>query len=322
MSILYVLMGDRHGGLRNGLIMPGTELVFALGTGAERKETPELSDWSRWLWSDVYLPGVEKAKTFAADDVYLLDMGDICHGARYVSEENLYSPFSHNQEEISVMTFTPWREVNNVRGALLAHGTGAHDFGANAAAIRVAGRLAAWGWEVATDDHFEIVRGDIRIDMAHHGTQAGNRKSLAGNTARAYAKDVMQVDYLEFGKTPPNVICRGHVHRPVHETINLEWGNGHYRCEMIITPPLCGPNGYARQATRSVGTVRAGMYYVLVDGKHIEIDEHIVARSTRRTYILGGGGGNVAYSSGITEAPDYNETRREARKKKKKKAAE
>ena len=66
--LVGLLYGDTHHGQRNGGIRPGTELIYP----GEEKETiyddKNISDWSKFIWYDVWLPGIEMLKAFAGSD--------------------------------------------------------------------------------------------------------------------------------------------------------------------------------------------------------------------------------------------------------------
>lgn len=287
MRVVYVALGDRHGGHRNGLTMPGTEIEFSIG---EEKESyilddDNLSDWAKWLWYDVWMPGIVKLKDFAGTDaVIVADDGDMTHGAKFIGNDNSYSPHIDQQVQISKMALTPLRELPGLSAFFLSYGTAAHDYGSNSAARLVAEAIAPWGYDVISDYHVIWNHDGFRLDLAHKGPNSSSRPHLRLNSARTYGEDRIRKS-LEFGKPYANLYQRGHFHRPVVANAAIEWADELHQTTVMITPPLCGPNGYARDAARSPETVTCGFYYYeVIDGRMGEIQAHLVTKDTRAYY--------------------------------------
>ena len=283
--IAGISFGDRHGGLKNGLIMPGTKLTYGVGEEAEEREVI-LSDWSEWLWREVWSPAVVAAIEWAGDDPLIAcDSGDAVHGSRFV--ENLYSPHVNHQIQISQWSLAPLREAPTLAGYLLAFGTGSHDYGSNSAAILLGEKLANWGWACKADEHLRIMlHADFMFDLAHHGPNVSQRPHLRENGARSYARDILQTA-VEYGVGYPQLIQRGHVHMHTDTPVKLRIGPREHRSHVMITPPLCGPNGFARKAGRSPQFIDCGVYlWELIDGRLGDVRSFIVSRDARNVYSM------------------------------------
>lgn len=293
-----VLMGDTHCGLRNGIIAPGTELEY---DGGEKREAL-LSDQSKWLWDSVWLPGIDLVKNFAGDDpVYLFHDGDVLHGGRFV--EHLYSPFQDHQIQIAKSALAAWRVIPSLAGMALAFGTRAHDYGEMDATKQLAADIAAWGLEVATGEHLRIDLGGALIDIAHHGPSVGTDNNI-GNMLRTYTRR-MTKGALERGERHADILSRGHVHQDALELVDTPWGPDRVYTWATITPPLCTPNGFGRQASRQVERARCGfVIFQVVGGKVVDRPyPWIVERDVRRHVQMGVnfGGKNYTGSRSMAE---------------------
>jgi hypothetical protein len=324
---VIVHMGDRHAGLMNGLCPPEMELVYGkvtdwLTPGMSEEQIAEaksnldvrklnLSSWSKWLWDDVWLPGVEFISKLAGDDpVVLFDSGDNVHGSRFV--ESLYSPFIHHQVSISVESMRPWRKLNNLFGIAMSYGTGSHDFGSNAAALQVYEGLAPWGYKMWLDDHVNMLLDGVRFDLAHHGSNLSKRRHLKFNTARLDFEQLIR-ENLEFDESYSDVYMRGHFHRDAIIPIHIDWAGKYIKSLAMINPPMCGPNGYARQAARSMESISCGFNYLVIDdGKVVDYNSYLVRKDTRSFYVVNTG--NVSFYQNREKG-----LKRPGRKKKKQK---
>jgi hypothetical protein len=275
----HVAMGDMHCSLRNGLIAPGTELTYDNG----EKRLVLLSDWSKWLWGDVWQPGIEYgASLVGKNPLYIHCTGDSVHGAQF--SEFLYSNYIDHQVQIAVGALAAWRQVPTLAGLAHSHGTQPHDYGENAASKLIAADVAAWGLEVEAGEHLFSDFGGVFIDQAHRGPSTGDGENY-GNVARRYAQRYIRRQ-KERDETVPVAILRGHIHVDFCERVSIVWaGTQHVETLMIITPPMCGPNGYSRQASLNAEWVRCGMYFFVVeDGIIKDVWPWLVERDTRQYY--------------------------------------
>jgi hypothetical protein len=319
MRIAGVSIGDTHAGQRNGLIRAGTVLAWGVGSEAEEREigAEVLSDWSKWLWDDVWLPGIEAARNFAGDDpIILAHSGDAVHGDRFAGkgEKFFYSIHANHQEQIFKEAMRPWQDAK-IAAFLLAYGTGSHDYNANSAAQNIATGLANWGWRTVADDHIDIDLNGILFNLAHHGPYVSKIARLRENSARNYVKERIG-EALAWDDCYAGLYQRGHVHMPVSASVEVQHGPMQHKSHIIITPPLCGPNGYARQAARSMERVECGLYFwEIIDGKLGEVIPFIRSKSTRRYYQLDRDSSNMAFSNMIA---DGGHTRKKKKRKQKK----
>ena len=297
--IAGVSFGDRHGGLKNGLIMPGTKLTYGVGEATEELEVT-LSEWSDWLWNEVWEPGIEKAIEWAGSDPLIAaDSGDAVHGSRFI--ENLYSPHVSHQIHISHLALTPLRKAPTLSAYYLAFGTAAHDYGSNSAAVLLAEKLANWGWYPKTDDHLRVMlQDDFLFDLSHHGPSVSQKPHLRENSARMYVREKVQ-EAVEWGAVYPRLFQRGHVHLHTDTPVKFKFGPNLHKSHIIITPPLCGPNGYARQAARSMQFVECGMYFwEIIDGQLGRVEPFIKSKDTRKTYKIDNDG-MIFFNNMITD---------------------
>jgi hypothetical protein len=283
--IAYAHFGDTHSGLENGLIAPGSDIRRS--SDKARLITWEgMSNWSQWIWESVWLPSIERANEFAGSDPLILCIdGDMVHGSRF--QEALYTPFIDQQVDIFVRALDEWRKCPTLAGIAMVYGTGAHDYGNDAASKKIYDKVAPWGYSVVVDDHINLIPdGGMHIDLSHHGPVAGMMPHTKGNIARAYAK-ARGEEFLKRGLTVPALFQRGHVHMDVYETVQITWLAQYIETAIIVTPPLCGPNGYARQASRSTDRIRCGMFLSeSIDGKIGEVVPLIYERESRRYYQM------------------------------------
>ena len=262
--------GDKHSGLRNGLKNPDTVLTYNVGTDQQEEAVSEFSDWSKWLWFDVWLPACEFAVQWAGDDsIVLSDDGDICHGSRHASNENLYSAHSHHQRQIVVDTYQPLSKIKNISALLLAFGTQAHDYGVNGVTIQVAEELIkTYGWNVIANYQIRyITENGFEISVSHHGASVGKQEHLRNNGAIAYGKGKIR-DAVDFGEKPAGLYQSGHFHNYSSAPVLRSIGDIDYKTHVIVTPAMTGPNPFARMAARSADFTTCGVYFwEEIDGK-------------------------------------------------------
>lgn len=271
----YINIGDNHAGHRNGLIAPKTALEW----GVDDIREPEISGWSDWLWHEVWLAGLEYVKSMAGKEpVYVLHSGDITHGSRYV--DNHYTPFVSEQVKIAIKSFEPVRELDGYAGFALVSGTGSHDYGGNSASLMCRDEIAKWGYPVWYNEHILVDFDGFRADLAHHGSFVSRLDHLKPNSARRDFMQLMSHD-LQWGRNSAHLYQRGHVHTPVDTIAEVVWQNQTRRARVLITPPMTGPNGYARQAVKSMQEVTCGFYLTCVEGDQVKVFPWLKNRDTR-----------------------------------------
>ena len=84
--VIAACMADSHGGHVLGLVDPKTELQSEkLGI-----HYPQLNDYQKYLWDDVYIKGIEDTFHLAGrDEIILFHKGDITQGNKYPNEQFL-----------------------------------------------------------------------------------------------------------------------------------------------------------------------------------------------------------------------------------------
>lgn len=160
--------------------------------------------------------------------------------------------------------------------------------------------MAAWGLPVDVDDHLDMwLPDDFRVDLSHHGPVCGTNEYVRGNNARTYARGRAS-GFLQRGERHPDMFVRGHVHDNVYEpSVPVPWAGGYKETSIFVTPPMCGPNGYARQATRSIDRAVCGMFFVeVINGSVGNVYAHLAERTSRKIFDL------RAYNNGNTSQGD------------------
>lgn len=283
MTEILFHISDTHHGVRGGLVAPGTFLSYDNGDTSEI----QLSDFSRWLWHDVYVQMIDELIWYAQGrPVVINHTGDLLHGGRF--SEYLYSPYQHHQLEIAELALAELRRIPNVSFVMLQHGTAAHDYGQAEGTKRAGEILAGWGYTVKVASHASYSVSGVNIDASHHGpsvSKAIDRHGAARRHTISYVRS-----YLERGEQAPSVILRGHVHKPLLDTVLVPWGrDGEGRDAVLsIAPPLCGQNEYARKVTRSEPrTACGGVMMALDSGRVIDKRLFVRERSERVTFDIG-----------------------------------
>ena len=284
--VVILSLGDTHCGMRNGLIAPGTELDYGVGSETETA-TPELSDWSKWLWDEVWMPSVETVIDFAAGDPLVVShSGDFVHGSKHVSTESLYSPHIPHQIKIAKMAMEPLRKAKTLAAFLIAFGTESHDYGANSAAIEIARSFGNWGWLAKADHHFKYMIDGFCLDLSHDGPRVSMIPHLRSNSARRYGEDKIR-DAVDYGVRYSQLYQRGHVHLRAFAPVSYRIGMEMHRMNVMVTPPMCGPNRYARQAARSQDYTECGVYlWEIIDGKICEVKPLMYRKDNRSTHLM------------------------------------
>lgn len=116
--------------------------------------------------------------------------------------------------------------VNTAKKAYLLRGTTAH--------VGQSGRfdsLVARELGIPAFYHLRLNVDNVIFDLAHHGPNIGKRTWNLGNSVRNYGRSIVMANMMQ-GRTPSQVIIRGHVHRMCHETIR----DGNHTTEVLIAP--------------------------------------------------------------------------------------
>ena len=214
--------------------------------------------------AEVYEWGIEETiKLAGKDEIVLFLNGDPTHGkASFL--ETMGTRMS-DQIDIAKESLNKWLQYKNVKKVRLSVGTGIHEMGEGSASILIAHALLD---KYPNKDIGVVYHGlaDIdgfTIDYAHHGPNTGIRKWLEGNELRYYLRSLMIGEVLK-GRTPPNLVIRGHYHQYRREWLEL---NG-YESWIMLLPGFTFKDDYTRRATRSQYEQTVGMITLeLIDGK-------------------------------------------------------
>jgi len=179
-----------------------------------------------------------------------------------------------------IENFRPVFKKLNIDKSEFIFGTEAHDgMGhTNIKSLVNALRQEFQRTKLTMSHHTDIDVDGYVINVAHHGASEGSRRDLRGNAMRLYLKGIMD-DYEEMGKTPPNLVIRGHFHGYHWETIRRYKPAGWQQSDSILIPSLCGMGAYGRQATRSRSNIINGSLLLEIeDGRLVNIHDFIMFR--------------------------------------------
>jgi hypothetical protein len=273
----YVLVtGDRHSGALRGLQHPDATVEY---NGSLRPLIQ--TSWQKTIWDEVYTAGLDKfAAIVQGDPITVIDGGDLIQGNYHI--DDVVSPIIRTQVEISLGTFGEiYKRFQNVTRTLLFIGTRAHALDEEGTVeMFIRDRLRAGGHYTEVQGHGLFGVGDIRVDSAHVGTSAGNGRNRAQSLVN-YLKQRMTDEMEMLGAIPPELYLRYHFHDFAMgawtKIIEAEPITSH----ILLCPPLCSMNGYARGATRSNPLVHIGMVLIRVTGSAIEFIPHVCVYDVR-----------------------------------------
>lgn len=260
----YAVIADTHCGHDLGLINPGVKL-WREGKSGLYEYSPKLSEFSKYLWHDVYIPGVKKILKFSTEiPLVLLHLSDVIQGDRYDS-----TVVRENQVIIAESIFDPWYMLKNLKAIKVVGGTDAHDF-AYAPTISMVRSMNSKKVPVSAVLHGLIQRPDgFEIDYTHHGPHQGIRSHTRGRVAAYALRDLINFELKHRGRCA-NLYLRAHRHNLLdvkdHDGDHMHWSR------LIISPSLSGMNAYARKVTQSTHYIKNGLYAFIVDDGQV-VDE-------------------------------------------------
>lgn len=249
---IAVLISDKHAGSALSLLPPNVELTDPNTGDVER---PQLNYIQQKLW-DWFSADRDAVLNWAAGDpITVFDLGDPTQGNRFPSE--LVTTSAAEQILIAIEVSKQYARESNVKQIYQVAGTDVHEFGESTASLLIAKHLETEfkHLKVKVLQHgLEAVEG-VTFDVAHHGPSGGSRDWLRGNILRLYTQSVMQED-IKAGRTPPDVLLRGHFHTYVPERITM----GHHETLAMVLPSWQWPNIHALKVAKSptaftVGTI-------------------------------------------------------------------
>lgn len=284
---ILAVCSDLHGGHRHGLLNPATVLHEYDEEGEVVDDYhPPLNPVQKYLWKQ-YTGWIEEIGELAGKSRVVVSMnGDMTAGDKH--KDLLVSDRMSDQVIIARYNLEPWFKLKTMKDIRIVKGTGAHNFGEGSSEL-ILGELARAFHpkaDVRVSDHALPTIDGMTVDISHHGPPPGSRIWLKGNEARYYLRSLM-MDEFSAGNIPPRLVFRGHYHRYVKETIDIEWGGEFHTSTIIITPSFSFPNGYARQVVRSPSRVTHGMVVCeIVDGELLRVIPLIKTLDIRTKEIL------------------------------------
>lgn len=265
---LIVVISDPHCGNIYGWINPETELDIIDELGNEVKYRPKVNEIQKFLWGDITVPALERLKSLAGKDpIAVISTGDVTQGNGH--KEELVTTRIADQNFIAEAAFLPFIELKNTKIARFVLGTGIHEFGEGSASITVAKLLQN---KFPKKDIKPLYHGlaDINgftIDYSHHGPNTGSRQWLEGNEARYYLRNLMMKD-LSIGKSPPNLVLRGHYHERTKEYLSIVWQDTEYESWIYVMPSMCMIGDFGRKATKSRHLITNGIIiFEVINGR-------------------------------------------------------
>lgn len=289
MRQIYFVFSDTHGGSKDGLTAPGTQITKKAANDKETLEYSGFPDDVKWLW-DNWLESIELLKLFAGGDpVYVKFAGDATHGTDHT--DNTHTVIGAEQAKIAEAAMYPiWANVKNIIGWDLAYGTHAHDYGQSSGTRELASLINQWGMPVEVKPYTvgESTIDGWTVNMAHHGPTIGNDANR-GTQVRTYARNMVAGPDGRIARKDkiPNCIIRGHGHRYYYEPVQIPWSDTQHTAHTIICASMCAPNAYVFQVGRTPDIWKAGpVMYEVIDGK---MGEYVPMVKTRTTvYHIGG----------------------------------
>lgn len=285
---IVVALSDMHCGNKYGLMCPTTDVRGVSGDKVKASSLNGYTEWNKYLWDDVYTPGIKQVQELAGkDDIYVIHNGDLVQGDKY--DDDLSSTRMSDQILLANDCLSLWCEMQNVVGVRLTTGTGAHTFGEGSATDLVANLLSSkYDKDVMAIDHGLLDVFGLSIDYAHHGPSPGTREWVTGNAARGYARDIMMQEVFH-GEIPPGLILRSHFHKYVREVVTMIVGDIEYESTIVVTPSLCLLGNHGRQAMRSISRVKNGMVaFEIIDGRIYQTHRMIKTVDLRKREIFDG----------------------------------
>jgi hypothetical protein len=262
-----VVIADKHCGHKLGLLNPSTTLPSE--ADSEKRYKPKLTDVQKWLWNDVYIPGLERcAKTIDKGDYGIIINGDALHGIKY--PESAVSMRASDHIDIAVDCAMPATDLGNLVFIRVVMGTSAHNFGLGAGDIGLSERIsdAVKGVNIRTILHGYLRLKNVLIDYRHAGTHPGTREWLRGDNIRRYTRDIIEKS-ITANNPPPQLLIRSHYHDPVIERVSHL---GH-ECVSVVTPPLCLPDYWTTQSVRNLTFATAGFLLIKIqDGRVLDVE--------------------------------------------------
>lgn len=282
MTKYIYLEADIHSNNKWGLLQPGTLIEDVAPDGTIFYEEPELNPEQEFLY-EVRANALKGVKEIVGKKpLCYVFLGDAHQGYKH---RGIYvSQISSAATQIMIENFRPVFKQLNVAKAEILFGTEAHDGLAHShiRSLTSALRQEFQKTEIKMSWHTDLDVDGYVINCSHHGSGQGTRNWLRGNEMRYYLKSLME-DYRDTGKTPPNLVARGHFHGFHWETIRKFLPGGWQISDMILVPSLCGMGAFAKQITKSrTDIVNGSILLEIEDGRLKDMHEFVVYRDLIR----------------------------------------
>lgn len=262
---IAVAISDTHGGHRLGLCSPNVLLNDNVN-GQLRTYSPQLSYTQQFMY-DSYIEWQKEIMALAGkDDVIVIHDGDPTHGKASFLE--LMTSKLADQELIAQANMESWLQYKNVKAMRFGVGTGIHELGEGSSSEIIANALSGKypKVDIKVVYHGLLNFDGFTIDYAHHGPFIGSRTWLKGNELRYYLRSIMMSEIME-GRTPPNLILRGHYHVYHREFLEIKANGNVYESWAILLPGFTFKDDYTRRATKSEFKQTIGMVaFEIIDG--------------------------------------------------------
>jgi hypothetical protein len=257
---------DWHAGNSNGVLAPGTRLIYNDPGEPYKEYTPNLTGAQDRIWNVTQNCISYAEKKADGSPLITIIGGDIQHGKKFV--EMLVSTRGYHQGEIAMQYYDEFPKRLNVTANYMVYGTDAHtDEGT--AEVELAEKIRdKYAIESIAVNMLTLNVEGVVLDIAHEGPQSGRSHTL-GNPPRIYLRRAMSEDLDTLNKPPADVYLRGHFHSYADESASLERNGKFYHSRIITCPAMCSSNGYARAATRAQSFLRIGMIYMEVENGHL-----------------------------------------------------
>lgn len=230
-----VIVSDLHINHRTALCAPSVLLRMGdkhIPSDKQRKI------WKMWLefceWTDRKCEDTEKIVVFVGD---ICDKGGDKNNHELISTADSDIIF-HADEVLKPI-------IKNASKLIFISGTDFHDGKGSDIVVKLAANYTNTLWN--SDENSPIwneliatVNG-VKIDIAHTSAVSSVPWS-DGNVANKIAAETLLI-YANAGVSPPDLVVRGHAHRPSDSADN-------YKTRAIILPSWQGINSFARQRKR------------------------------------------------------------------------
>ena len=280
------VLSDTHGGNTLGLLSPGTVVQMEKPDGTVEDYEIPLNPVQLYL-NSIFEWLLQVAQKFAGgDEILFIHNGDLTQGGVHGS---LISPSEGLQ--IAVGARNLQRVIDalpNCKTVRIIKGTGVHVFSNGDSEMQVGKLLqqANPNKDIRVLYHNLLTYNGVTLDLAHHGPSTGRRAWLEGNEARYYLRSIMETELMA-GRVPPRLVIRGHFHQYVKETISSLINDSEVQSTIVVCPPLCTLDDYARMAVKSPHIISlGGLFFETIDGRLTDVNVAVKRLDVRTKEVI------------------------------------